>query len=144
MAFIYNEAKRAILRGEIDLQADDMRVLLVMGDTTADTERDANTLAGFSNLDEMTGVNYVRKALAAEAVTENAGSNRAEFDAQDLTWTALGAGPRQVVGAVLYKHVASDADSVPVAYIDTGGFPFTASGADFSVFWNAAGILHAA
>lgn len=141
---IYNEAKRAFLRGEIDLQADDIRVALVMSNTTADSERDVNFMAGFTDLDEMVATNYSRKALASEAVSENAGGNRAEFDATDVVWTALGAGARAVQGAIVYKHVSSDADSIPIAFIDTGGFPFTASGADFTIQWNAAGILQLA
>ena len=36
----YNEAKRAIAAGEIDLNADDIRVQLLMTNTTADTQND--------------------------------------------------------------------------------------------------------
>ncbi len=142
--FVYNEAKRAILRGEIDLQADDIRVLLVMSNTTADTEDDVNTISGFTTLDEYDGANYARQALANEAVNEDAANDRAEFDADDATCSALGAGTRQCQAAIVYKHVTGDADSVPILFVDQGGFPFSGNGGDVQLQWNAEGILQAA
>ncbi len=140
-SFVYNEAKRALAAGEIDLDTDDIRVALVMSNTTADTEDDVNLMNGFSTLDEMDGANYVRKALASEAINEDAGNDRAEFDADNVTWTALGAGTREVTGMIVYKHVTDDTDSVPPAYIDSGGFPFTAGGGDVTINWNVEGII---
>lgn len=144
--FIYNEAKRAIAEGEIDFGAggSDIRVMLVMTNTTADTEDDVNVLSGFTTLDEMDGASYVRKALANEIVNEDAANNRAEFDADDVTWTGLGAGTRQVQGMIVYKHVGADSSNVPIAWIDTGGFPFTANGGNVTIQWNAEGIIQIA
>ena len=141
--FIYTFAKAALLNGDIDFAADDIRVLLVMTDTTVDTEKDVDDIDEFTTLDEMDGANYVRKALANEAVTEDEANDRGEFDADDVTWSALGAGTRNVQAAVVFKHVTDDTDSVPIAYIDTGGFPFAASGADVTIQWNAEGIVQA-
>ncbi len=140
-SFVYNEIKRALAEGEIDLGSggDDIRVALVMSNTTADTEDDADVIDDFTTLDEYDGANYVRKALANEAVAEDAGNDRAEFDADDVTWSALGAGTRQCVGAVLYKHVTDDTDSVPIAFIDLADFD--GNGGDVTVQWNAEGIL---
>lgn len=143
MSFVYTPAKTKLLGGLLDFDTHDMRVLLVMTNTTADTEQDDEFVGTIVTLDEMDGANYVRKALASEAINEDAANNRAEFDAADVTWTALGAGTRQVAGAVLYRHVTNDADSPIIAYIDTGGFPFTASGTDVTITWNAEGILQA-
>jgi hypothetical protein len=140
-SFVYNEAKRAFAAGEIDLDSDDIRVALVMSNSTADTEDDVNLMNGFSALDEMDGANYVRKALANEAINEDAGNDRAEFDADNVTWTALGAGTREVIGMIVFKHVTDDTDSVPLAYIDSGGFPFTAGGGDVTINFNAEGII---
>ena len=141
--FIYTHAKAALLNGDIDFAADDIRVLLVMTNTTVDTEVDVDTISAFTTLDEMDGANYARKALANEAVTEDEANDRGEFDADDVTWSALGAGTRNVQAAVVFKHVTDDTDSVPIAYIDTGGFPFAASGADVTIQWNAEGIVQA-
>lgn len=143
--FVYNEAKRALLAGELDFDTDDIRVLLVMSNTTADTEDDANTFADFTTLDEFDGSNYTSLgvALTGEAVNEDAANDRAEFDANDAQWTALGNGTRQCQAAIVYKFNTTLNDSEPIAYIDTGGFPFNPGGADVTIQWNAEGILQA-
>lgn len=139
--FAYTPAKAKIAKGEIDFVNDDIRVLLVMTNTTADTEQDKEFIGDLTTLDEFDGANYARKALGSQAVNQDDPNNRAEFDAADVTWTALGAGTRQAQGAVLYKFVTNDADSPLIGWIDTGGFPFTGNGADVVAIWNAEGIL---
>jgi hypothetical protein len=129
------------LEGEIDLVNDDIRVMLVMTNTTADTEDDVNTISAFTTLDEFDGAGYSRQALASQAVNEDAANNRAEFDATDSTFSSIAVGTRQVQAAILFKHVTNDTDSVPLAFIDDGGFPFTANGSDVVSQWNAEGIL---
>ena len=60
-SLIYNEFKRANMAGEIDLNADDIRVALVMTNTTVDTENDGMVnVDDFATLDECDGANYVR------------------------------------------------------------------------------------
>ena len=144
-SFVYTNAKRALLAGEIDLDTsgDDIRVLLVMTNTTADTEEDVAVIDDFTTLDEYDGANYVRKALAGEAVAADNANDRGEFDANDITWTALGVGTRQAQAMIVYKHITDDTDSIPLAFIDTGGFPFDGNGGDVAVTWNAEGILQA-
>lgn len=140
-SFAYTPAKTALATGAIDLATDDMRIILVMTNSTADTDQDVQFVGSIGTLDEFDGANYTRKTLAGEAVNEDAANNRAEFDANDIQWAALGAGTRQALGMILYKHVTNDADSPVVAWIDTGGFPFTANGGNVDVAWNAEGIL---
>lgn len=141
--FVYNEAKNQILTGGIDFASDDIRVLLVMSNTTAGAEDDKDTISGFTTLDEYDGANYSRQALANEAVNEKAANDRAEFDGDDVTFSSLGAGTRQCQAAIVYKHVTNDSDSIPIAYIDTGGFPFDGNGGDVTIQWNADGIVQA-
>lgn len=141
--FVYNEAKKLIGSGDIDLTADDLRILLVMTNTTADTEKNADVIDDFTTLDEMNGANYVRKALASEATSEDATNNRFEFDAADVAFTSLGAGTRSVAGVLLYKHVTNDTDSIPIAYWPEG-FPYAASGNTLNINFNAQGILQLA
>jgi hypothetical protein len=143
--FVYNEAKNQLLRAGIDFTSADIRVLLVMTNTTADTEDDVNTIGALTTLDEYDGSGYSAggAALTGETVVEDAGNNRAYFDASDVTFTALGAGTRQCQGALLYKFVSSVSASLPIGFIDTGGFPFTGNGSNVTLQWNAAGILQA-
>jgi len=138
---VYNEFKRANAAGEIDLNADDIRIRLCMNTTTCDTENDAMVfLDDFALIDVCDGANYVDKALANEAVNKDDANDRAEFDADDVTWTALGVGTRTTVGVLVYKFVATDADHVPICYVEFAG-AVTHDGTDFTIQWNAEGIL---
>lgn len=135
----YNKAKQLLANGGIDLDTDDIRVALCMTNTTADTDNDGDTyVSDLTTLDEFDGANYVRKALANEAVNLDDVNDRAEFDADDVTWTALGVGTRNVAGALIYKHVTNDTDSPLIAWIE---FSATPDGSDFTIQWDAEGIL---
>jgi len=126
----------------MDEAANDVRVMLVMTNTTADTDQDAANIAAITTLDEYDGAAYVRKALANQVTNQDDPNNRGEFDADDITWTALGAGTRQAAGMVVYRHVdGTAANDLPIAYIDTGGFPFSGNGGNVTVTWNAEGII---
>lgn len=139
---VYNEAKRAILAGEIDFDTDDIRVQLLMTNTTADTENDAIVdLADFTTLDEMDGANYAVKALTTEAVNKDDTNDRAEFDADDVTYTALGNGTRNVQGALIYKHVdGTDANDLVLFWVEFASSQ-APGGNDFTITWDAEGIL---
>lgn len=145
-SFVFNEFKRAVAEGEIDLNAaDDIRCVLVMSNTTFGTDYDINTMSGTTTEDYCDGANHDDvngHALAAEAVTEVTGaSGYAKFDATNLTFTALGAGTRQNVAVIVFKWITNIGASMPIAYIDTGGFPFDGNGGDVVMQWNANGIL---
>lgn len=135
----YNEAKRAIAAGEIDLNADDIRAALLMTNTTADTENDGiTTISGFTTLDEHGTAGRV--ALANEAVNKDDTNDRAEFDADDALWSSLANGARAIQGVLIYKHVTNDTDSIPIAFIEFSATQ-NPGGSDFTVQWNAEGIL---
>ena len=142
MTTLFTESKRKILVAY--LATIDARVALLMSNNTVAANEDADTLSALT-LDECDASNYVRKALVNEAVTEDNANDRAELGADNLVWTGLGnptASTRTIAGLLLYEHVTNDADSVPIAFIDTGGFPFTADGEDVTIAWNVAdGIL---
>ena len=142
-SFVYDNAKEQLLLGAFDFTNDDIRVALLMTSTTADTEKGAATVAGFTTIDDFDGTGYTAggAALAGESVTEDSGNNRGEFDATDLIFSALGAGTRSIAGALVYKFVTSFSASIPIAWIDDGGFPIVANGGDITITWNAEGIL---
>lgn len=146
MSFVYTEAKRALLAGELDLDANDIRYIYVMTNTTADTQEDVTTIGAFTTLDEFDGSGYtagVGIALTGEAVAADNTNNRGEFDANDSTVTGAGAGSRNIQGLLLLKFVTNLSSSLPIALIDTGGFPFNGNGGDITAQWNAEGILQA-
>lgn len=66
------------------------------------------------------------------------------FDAADVTFTAFSNGSVSVEGIVIYIDDGSaDATSRLVAFLDTSitGIPFTPSGSDVTIQWNASGIF---
>lgn len=77
-------------------------------------------------------------ALASKTYTNGT------FDAADATFSAFSNGSVSVEGIVIYiDDGAADASSRLVLFLDTGvtGLPFTPSGADVTIAWNASGIF---
>jgi len=151
-AVFYNRAKKEIMDGTIDLLTDVIKVMLVTSVYVANPDHDFVDMAGASDpIDaELTGTGYQagfagtgRKTLSNKTVTESDGTNKAFLDnTVDLTWSAINAGV--AAAFIVYKHLTSDAASVLIAYVDTGGFPITTNGGDLTVQFNAAGILELA
>ena len=149
---VYTDMKRALMAGDADWDEgqDDVRVMLVMTNTTADTEQDAIDIGELATLDEFDGSGYTggpggsgRLALANQANVADNANNRGEFDADDLTWSALGAGARDIEGLVVIKNTSGSNDQLNllIAHTSAGGFPITANGGDLTVQWNAEGII---
>ncbi len=149
MSHVYTRAKRNIMRGEMNfLEAGmNVRAVLVMTNTTTDTQEDIALMNGWTGgatgLDEMDGTNYARQNIGTQVVDEDTGADRAEFNGANVTFAFLEAGTRQVEGLLIYEHVTNDTDSIPIAYINGTGFPFTANGGDVLINWNAQGIIQA-
>lgn len=140
-----NNAKTRLIDGTIDLNTHDIRVALLMTNTTADTEVDAiNFIDDYTTLDECDATGYARVALTGEAVNTDDTNDRAEFDANDASFTGLsGNATRAIQGALIFKHVTNDTDSIPIAFIDfASDIPATATQIDIP--WDAQGILQVA
>lgn len=142
MSWISTNAKRAWLAGELTA-AQTYRVALLMTNTSlaAAGQEDVATVAAFTTLDESNGAGYGRQTLTGVVITADNPGNRALFDANDSLFAALGQGTRNLAGALLFRFVTADADSVPVAWFDAAPFPFAANGLDLTLRWNAVGII---
>lgn len=147
MSFVYTPAKALLLKGDLDFDeaGNDMRLLLVMTNTTADTEQDAALLSTFATLDEYDGSGYGRAAIASQAVTQDDPNNRGEFSGTSPVsfGATVAAGTRSAQAAILYKHVGADSSNIPIAFIDSGGFPLNGGGGPFELAINAEGLLQA-
>lgn len=135
---IYNSFKRDIMNGSIDLDTDTVKVMLVTSSYTADQDahdkRDdiTNEVAG-------TGYSSGGAALANKSVTADNTDNEGVFDADDVVWSSASITAR---GAVLYKSRggASSADEL-ICYIDFSADK-TSTAADFTLSWNAEGLIN--
>lgn len=148
-AFTYNVAKKALLDATLDFDLpNDIRVILL--EANSDVNPDDATLAAVlarAGTTELSSTGYLRSdgVLTGEVTSQDDVNDRAEFDAADVTFTAVSQlAAETVVAAVLFKFVTTDADSIPIAHIDTGGFPKTPNGSDITITWNAEGILQLA
>jgi len=140
MSFVYNTIKDDIADG-LALSTADLRVSLHMALTTLDTEDDVDLYSGFTTTDECDGASYARVDLAAVVSTRDDPNDYTYIDANDAVFTTLGAGTSANAGAFLHIHNATPGLEVPVAWIDTGGFPFQGTGSNNTIQWNAAGII---
>lgn len=143
--FVYTESLADLMSGDIDLDTDDIRCRLVMTNTTADTDEDAATWGAFTTDDEMDGASYAAVALTTEAVTADTTNDRGKFDADDVTFSSLGVGTRNVLAVVVVKFVDGGDADIPIFYIDSGFSPpsgVAANGGDFKVTWHADGIAY--
>lgn len=142
MSFAYTGYKEDLAAGEADWNGQDVRALLVMTNTTADTDQDAQALSGIGTLDEYDGSGYVRPALASEAVVRDDANNRAEMTSTSPIsfGSTVAAGTRSAAGMVIYRHVdGTAANDIPWFYIDSGGFPVAGGGGAFQAAMNAEG-----
>jgi hypothetical protein len=124
----YNRAKKQDGSFDWDDVGQTFRVLLTTSSYTPNVDHDF--VSDVTN--EIAGGGYVRKDVAGRAVVLDDANDRADHDADNLTWTALTNAFRY---AVLYRFVTNDADSVLLYYWDLGAQSVTAS--DFTIAWNA-------
>jgi hypothetical protein len=139
-SFAFTVAKYEFGRAGINLTtASSIRLALLSTNTTADTTEDALTLSGIATLDEFNGANYARKTLTGLTMTRDDPNNRGEFSFADVVFTALGAGARDVQGALIFKFVTNDADSIPIVWVEFT--PFNGNGGDVTLQPNVEGVL---
>jgi len=152
-SLVYNAAKKEIGDGTIDLVNDAaIKVMLVNSTYTPNADDLVVDAGGASDaIDaEITATNYTggfagagRKALGGKAWAQDDANDRAEFDANDLTWSAIGGAANDtIVGAIIIKEITDDTQSRLIAYIDHADT--TTNGGDFTIQWNAEGVLQLA
>lgn len=124
----------------------DVRALLVMTNTTADTDLTPEFVGDLVTLDECDATGYARVACTSEAANEDGPNDRIELTVAQVDFGSPTAdASRQVAGVVFYKHVTNDADSPIIGFYDTVGsgpsFPFTVNGGQITVTPDAEGLI---
>ena len=136
---IWNAFKANIMNGGIDLDTQAIKVALVTATfaPNIDTEED---FADVTN--EVVGTGYTAggQALTTKAVTIDDTDNEGVFDADDVTWSTSTITAR---GAVVYYDSTVAATSLLICYLDFGSDQTSTAG-DFTIAWNAEGILNLA
>lgn len=127
----YNRYKANLLNGEVDMEADTLKLAL-LNNSHSFTATD-NTWADISS-NEISGTGYTAggQALASKAVTQAATT---KFDADDVTWSSA---TLTAYHAVLYDDSLANDDLI--FSLDFGGAQ-AVTAADFTIVWNASGII---
>jgi hypothetical protein len=129
---LYPKFKEALLSGDIDLTAVDVKAVLV--DTADAPYNAANTFLGDLNA---AGRVVTSGNLGTKTVTGGT------FDAADITFTAASGDPVEAI--VLYVDSGTASTSALICFIDTvaggGGMAVTLNGGDVNVQWAAGGIF---
>ena len=145
----FNIAKKMLLDASLDLAADTIKALLVMTNTTADTDIDADTVGAIGTLDEFDGSGYTaghgnsgRKTLALTAAVDDT-NDRGELteDAGSTTWSSISAGTRDIQGVLLIREGTSDdTDAIPIGFFEFSS-AYTPNGGDLTVNWDSEGVF---
>lgn len=133
---IYNSFFADLAKNNIDLEADTLKVALVAAAYTPDVDAH-NFFDDITN--EVVGTGYTAggATLANKTATQDDTNNLLKFDADDVTWASSTITAR---GAVLYKSTGTASTSPLIKYFDFGSDQVSA-GANFTIQWNASGIL---
>ncbi len=133
---IYDSFLGDVAKGNIDLDTDTIKCLLVTSSYTPDRAHDKRD----DITNEVTGTGYTTGGaeVGSKAVTVDGVNHLAKFDGADVTWADSTITAR---GAVLYKARggASSADEL-IGYWDFGSDKSSSAG-PFTVQWNTSGIL---
>lgn len=134
---VYNSFKSDIMKGNIDLDTDTIKIALVTSSYTADI--DAHEF--FDDItNEVSGTGYTAggETLASVTVSIDDTDDEGVFDAADVTWTSSTITAR---GAVIYKSTGTASTSPLVCYIDFGSDKTSTEGS-FTITFAAEGILN--
>lgn len=134
---VYNNFKKNIMNGNIDLDTDTIKVALVTSTYTPniDTHED---FADITN--EVVGTGYTAggNTLANAAVTADTTDDEGVFDADDTTWSTSTITAR---GAVIYKDTGTPTTSWLIAYLDFTTDQSSSAG-NFTISFGTEGILN--
>lgn len=135
---IYNNFKKKIMDGSIDLDTDNINVALL--DSGYSANLDTHVFYSDVTADEVAnGSGYTTKGvtLASASVTVDTTNDLAYFDAADVTWASSTITARY---AVIFKNSGTNTTSPLVAYVDFGADK-TSDNGNFIISWSTAGIL---
>lgn len=132
---VYNNFKEQLMLGTVDLSSDTLKLMLVTGHTL-----DIDSDAAYTDVsgDEESGTGYSAGGetinASSQSVTQDNSNDRAVFDAADVTWSGLDVGTPNY--AILYDDTPS-----PTVLIAAWEIATASNGGDYTIQWNASGIL---
>jgi hypothetical protein len=135
-------ATDVLLSGGIDLDTDTIVGILV--GTGYTPNRTAHSLFSDVSANEVTGTGYTAGGIALSSKTMTHSAGTGTFDAADLTWSTSTITAKY---CVLIRRAGGSLASgdLLIGYVDldttSGSSTVTSTGGNFTVAWNASGIL---
>jgi hypothetical protein len=119
---LYQNGLVGTFENTIDWETDNLDALLLMTNTTADTQPDATTVAGITTLDESDATDYAHEDVTNPAVSADDGDDEMVWTSDNWVWgdgTALGGdATRDYQGALLVKYVDGSTGDIPLLFVD--------------------------
>lgn len=123
---LYDRGRQGFLAGEIDWDANDIRIILI------DEADDTIDLALDEDLADRAGAARVATSSALGSKTTTAGV----ADAADVTLSSVTGDVSESID--VYQHTGTESTSLMIANIDTAtGLPVTPNGGNITVQWDA-------
>lgn len=133
----YNNALELILLGDLHFDTDVFKVVLLGSGYSF--VRTGNP--GYANISaqEITAAGYTAAgaSITGKSVAQNDTANNAKWDGADVTWTSLAT--TTIAHAVAYNDTITAPVADPLIFRMEIGT--NSNGGDYSIIWNAAGIL---
>mgnify|MGYP000285278129 CR=1 FL=1 len=143
MTTLYNNFKKLLFDGAIDLGNDDIQLALI-DDSISYTPDIDNEVYVSDVLDDVTasecsGAGYSRVSISQTTSIDTV-DDEAVLDASDLTYTEADFGTIQSL--LLFKNGSTDSDSPVIANITSTDLPLTTNGGDVDLNWATEGVLN--
>jgi len=130
----FNKGKAEIMRANVDLESDTIKLLFMTVAYTPDVDADEF----LSDVSGEAASGITAQTLASKTVTEDDGNNRAEFDAADISVPSITTITNKFV---LYKDTGVAATSPLLCCIDIVEGTLTPINGTIAVAFNAEGIF---
>lgn len=134
----YNQFFSLVLKGDVSLTQDDIKVMLVNAYTFDPTQTDLSEVVG-SEIAEDNGYLSGGVSLTNLSVSYEATTNTTKWDSNDASWAASGGQIGPTTGAIVYSDTSQN-DKL-LCYMDFGGVEVAADGANFRLSINELGLL---
>lgn len=131
---VYDNFKKNVMNGTLNLASDNITVMLV---TSTYTPAQATHEFKSSVTGEVVGTGYTARGAVLSAKSVTASGGKGIFTAANVTWPTSTITAR---GAVVYEDTGVDATSALICYIDFLADKSSSAG-NFTISWNAGGIV---
>lgn len=133
-AYAYSNFAKFVNNGDIDFDTDTIKVMLTTSSYTPNQDTH-DYVDDITN--EVSGTGYTAGGATLASKTNTISTNVNTLDAADVTWSSSTITARY---GVIYKDTGTPSTSPLIAYIDFGE-DMSSSSSDFTISWNASGIL---